>query len=669
MQHDEQNRLSAAEQGPTVAAFLQRPSTERAGVLAQEALQTPIIGTPTGCRFAVNLIAPRQARRFDQPEAVTLTHPAMSIHAHDSQEPYDGQATLTFVQDRRSVRATEDHVVMDRGGALRDLPFRKSRECWSPPCGTGSPPGGCVQIGWIALGEQKHRRCLALGLPGKTGTRCVRELSCEGVAGPVPELKTRTGKGKVGTSQCEHVCGKEDEDCLQPTQQHCLGRTPMIQARSCPVRSSPVETAASCVQRPLWHSDATPRDPCVCVCSSPVQPFRARQLTAPSNPSYLQLPCFCLSRRQTPFCLSRVLGVLLKTLLLLLLVSPASAVDFTAKVVRVERCSTAFSDSNVREALNNATTVLGSRGVAPGVSFVFTLESFCDQKQALDAAASVFSGSEDVVISLAPHGLQNTFSKFASLYKKPYVSANVYMAGQDFTVSLLPSYDQAAEVLGRFLTRLQWQGVNFVVSDDEFWLAVATRLHVHLAGMGFSVGRMMTLTAGFTLLEAEEVLKGLPRSSKGRWLGLSVCLSACQYVSLSVSLSVCLSPPPPPPPTSPLSVSLFLCLCLSACLSACLSVFLSLPACLPACLPVCLSVCLSLSLSLTVSLLPSYDQAAEVLGRFLTRLQWQGVNFVVSDDEFWLAVATRLHVHLAGMGFSVGRLLIVKSARLQRESQ
>ena len=316
----------------------------------------------------------------------------------------------------------------------------------------------------------------------------------------------------------------------------------------------------------VWCREDSSKPACS-LCFKPVHPGARTSV----NPSFCHLrhrSCLhhrlkhCVLRHHSlcsrPGCSAR--DVLVKLLLFLLLASPAFAVEFSVQVVVVERCDSEFSETSVTQALSNATDLLTQDGVAPSVKFVFSQRRYCQQRDALEKAAEIFNGSEHLVIGVAPYELQSTLTKLAQLYQKPYVSANFYTpreVSNDLAFSLLPSYGQAADVLGKLLMRLQWQEVLVVATDDSYWQALATEVHVQLAGAGFAFRDMITLPVGVSAAEAEEALKGVRSSSKGKpavfvcpFAGLcarlffSLLCTACLLACLPTRLPLPLPPPP-----------------------------------------------------------------------------------------------------------------------------
>ncbi|KAL8593347.1 hypothetical protein ACOMHN_065895 [Nucella lapillus] len=228
------------------------------------------------------------------------------------------------------------------------------------------------------------------------------------------------------------------------------------------------------------------------------------------------------SSQPVPSGLSGKVSHLLKLLLLLLVLPLARCVDFTVKVVLVERCLPTFSQISLAETLDKATTTLASRGIPPqGVTFVFTNVSFCEQKDVLidQTMGGIFSGSENVVVGIAPYQFQTVLALLATLHKKPYVPVNFYSPRESrsrYVLSLLPSHHQVASVVETLLMRLQWQEVTVLASEDDFWMTLATEMHVQLTGKGFVIRTFQKLKANVTLAEAGDVLMTVQKTSKGR---------------------------------------------------------------------------------------------------------------------------------------------------------
>ena len=230
-------------------------------------------------------------------------------------------------------------------------------------------------------------------------------------------------------------------------------------------------------------------------------------------------------------------NIFLKLLLLLLLLSaPANSdtvranVTVRVKVVVVERCHSTFSPESIGPTLTHATSEVDSF-----VSVSFTQESYCQQRNAIENLSTIFEGGDtDVVVGLAPYDLQTILSTSAALYNSTYIACNVHVprstTREHSVVSVIPSFRQVSGVLRLLLSRLEWQRVALVVSDDSYWLDLGAEVHVHLSSEGFRVHGLQVLRVGSRSMETERVLSRVRPASKGGFCVVTfmcVCRDVC----------------------------------------------------------------------------------------------------------------------------------------------
>lgn len=211
--------------------------------------------------------------------------------------------------------------------------------------------------------------------------------------------------------------------------------------------------------------------------------------------------------------LSRLLGFspgcqLVEILWMLIWISRGLCENFTIAVVFTD-CDNS-STEYPKNAVDSAFLYASDINMSKHLNISYITYSHCTQINSFDVLEDLFLEDNTVILSSVSYQLHVVMSTLADMYEKLYVSYNSYfpVSLSYDTYSLLNSFNELAQYIGKVLDIFQWQNIVIYTLDDSYWYTLSVHIYTGLISQNFEVRIIHGKRSDMALLEVEEKEKG-----------------------------------------------------------------------------------------------------------------------------------------------------------------